>query len=592
MRLGAVLAALAFVLAVAGARLPLPEPARMLLVAPLLFWVPGRSWPVRARGALERELVAVGISLVALVPAVLLARLGAGPSGLLGVPVAVWAAGRLWAGLSPVPRPRWTTADRAAALLTLLVVGATGWRERAHVQRPLERYWYHPAVEAGFAGADPAPGAGEGWATTGGFAEGPAGGWWGVPATTTPQLDGPAHGTVLLLLQGPVGSGVSVGDRGVEVTREVTEDPEEGPVPRYLDAGVAAMELAVDLDANETLTLLVTDPARSELHLLPSVAAAWELHGRGVLRQVHYYQLLNMVEQQRWAAELVHERWVTDVQPPGWSWIVAAAEEATGGDLVTTNVLLLVLLVPLGLAGVSAVRAWAPTAGPVAAALPIFALPAHARLLFEPGSAGMPDTLYTLGLVGVILGLARGDRVGGAALGAQLARYPATLVSAIACLLAGRPAALLRVLGVVALVMAGFGVAGQLTGSLERWLQTVWWETGPEHWHGETDPEVLLGRAPRFYGLWLGYAGGVPILAALRWNRGVRASLGTALLYSLLLCTIDHSPSHYFLPLLHLSAISLGISASAWPGPLARTGLPLLGVFGLLTSALYVQVLG
>lgn len=592
MRPGALLAVLAFALAVAAVRVPMAEVWRALLVAPLLLWVPGRSFPVRAAGALERELAAVGISLAVLVPAVIAARMGAGPSGLLGVPIAAWAVGRVWAGLSPVPRPRWTTADRAAVGLVLAVVGTWSWRDRLTIGRDLDRYWYHPAVEAGFAGADPVPRAGEGWAVVGTSVGQREPGWWGLPSSETPQLRGPARGTVLLLLSGPVGAGLTVGDRSVTVTREVTEDPEEGPVPRYLDAGIAALAVDLDLGPDDTLTLLCPDPERTRIRVVPSVEAAWELHAIGALRHVHYYQLLNMVEQLRWSAELVHQRWVTDVQPPGWSWVLAAVREATGGGLVTANVLFVVLLVPLGLAGVATVRAWAPRAHPLAWAVPVATLPVQAKLLLEPGSAGMPDTAYTFALAMVALGLARGPRVAGWALAAQLLRYPATLVTGLMAVLAGRPAALARIVATVLTAMAAFGVAGQATGALDRWLATVGWEIGPEHWHGEFDPGVLLGRVPGFYALWVAYAGGTPLLAAARWTPGVRATLGAALLYSLLLCTIDHRPSHYFLPLVHLAAVGLGISTDGWSGRLPRLGLPLLGIAGLLTSALYVNVVG
>ena len=318
--------------------------------------------------------------------------------------------------------------------------------------------------------------------------------------------------------------------------------------------------------------------------------ALWALHEAGELRFAHYYQLLNMVEQIDWADELYAERRVTDVQPPLPSYVLAGPLGVTRGDIPTTNVVLLFELLLLGVAGVRAIRAWAPAAPTPALLLPAVVTLQHARMLLEPGSAGQPDTIYTLAIVGTVTGLAsQGYEVSG--LLAQLSRYPGSLVAFVAALWAGEPRRALRMLGLVVAVAALFGLGGALSGSLGGWLDTVAWETFPEHWHGETDPAVLLGRVPRFYGLWIAYAGGLPLLAALRWPKGTRVALGTALTYSLLLCTIDHSPTHYFLPLLHLSAIAAGITSSNLRGRW-RIVIPIVGILGALAAYGYVDLEG
>ncbi len=66
-----------------------------------------------------------------------------------------------------------------------------------------------------------------------------------------------------------------------------------------------------------------------------------------------------------------------------------------------------------------------------------------------------------------------------------------------------------------------------------------------------------------------------------------QGALLTALSYSLLLCTIDHFPSHYFLPLIHLSAVALAAGAGTLPQRLPRWIILGLGVAGLGWSALF-----
>ncbi|MBM4367961.1 MAG: hypothetical protein FJ102_17240, partial [Deltaproteobacteria bacterium] len=386
---------------------------------------------------------------------------------------------------------------------------------------------------------------------------------------------------LLLVLQAPVGSAVSVGEESLEVRATPVEDRAEGPVRRYLPGKLGVVTAWIEGP---------TEVAAPLAFALPSQDALWTLDGSGELRVAHYYQILNMVEQVDWA----RDRWVTDVQPPFWTPIYGAALAITGGDLPTANVLHAAVLLAAVLAGLLFLRNFAAEAPLPAWCLPGAAAVVVGKLVVTAGSAGMPDTLYAVALLGALAALGdepfRGGRFELLGLAAQLLRYPATGVTVVAALLAGRWRAALRVATVIFLAAAAFGLAGLATGALDGWLRTVAWETGPEHWHGETDPALLLGRAPGFYWAWLLYSGGGLALAAAAWPRGTRVALGTALVYSLLLCTIDHRPTHYFLPLVLLSAAGTGATSGALR-PALGTGLSLAGLAGLLIFLLRGTIL-
>ena len=107
--------------------------------------------------------------------------------------------------------------------------------------------------------------------------------------------------------------------------------------------------------------------------------------------------------------------------------------------------------------------------------------------------------------------------------------------------------------GVVAVVAAATGHADDL-------LFILYFETFPEHWHGEYAPPTLMGRVPGFYLNWMVYTGGGLVAAVLGAigarnppRLALRALLAAALAYSALLCTIDHHPTHYYLPLVGLT---------------------------------------
>jgi hypothetical protein len=338
------------------------------------------------------------------------------------------------------------------------------------------------------------------------------------------------------------------------------------------------------------------------LFVLTGPEAVWSLHAAGRLRFVHYYQLLNQVENLDWAAEVLEDRRLVWNQPPGWTPLLAAAGAVAGHDMSTAGLLFLGVLLLVGAQAVAAVVAGAPEAAPPALLLPGGLVAAHGLLMIEPGSHNFPDSLYAAAVVGVAAALLRGEPRGWAllALGAQALRWPGLTV---ALLLAGglalrdraglraaaarlRPGLGLAAVGLAA--MTCLTLIATMTGDADDLLFILYFETFPEHWHGETAPLTLLGRVPHFAGLLAAYTGGGVVLllplcllgapsAARRAAQGL--GLG-ALAYASLLATIDHHPTHYFLPLLALCGPALA-GASAGRGRLIGWGAPLLCLAGL-----------
>ncbi len=550
----------------AGLALRLRESWLALLAVPAVYLGPGLALRLLfSRGPVDPLRVGLDAFFVGVAPglAVLaVSRHTGSPWASLGAAglVSLAALASRARGLVPLSRP-----ERTGLGVAVLLLGAWFHGQRADIARPLERYWW-PGEGAAERLPEVAPSPG-----TSGFDEVEA-----VSDAGLLRLRGAgtieAVVPVLLALQAPVGSVVRVGDREIEVRASPVEEPGEGPVRRYLPGklGVVAAWIEAPTEVEAPLVFAI-----------PSQDALWTLDGSGELRVAHYYQLLNMVEQVDWAAD----RWVTDVQPPFWTPIYGAVLAITGGDLPTANVLHAAVLLGAVLAGLLFLRNFAGEAPLPAWCLPGAAAVVAGKLVVTAGSAGMPDTLYAVALLAAVAAVGdepfRAGRFEALGLAAQLLRYPATGVTVVAALLAGRWRAALRLATLVLAAAAAFGLGGLATGAVDGWLRTVAWESGPEHWHGETDPAVLLGRVPGFYWAWLLYSGGGLCLAAIAWPRGTRVALGTALVYSLLLCTIDHRPTHYFLPLVLLSAAATGSTSGALR-PALGTGLSLAGLGGLL----------
>ncbi len=578
-----------------GVAAPLREPWVALIALPAVFVAPGLGW-ARAFGrragvgdGLRVGFDAFWLSLPTAILGWALARnFGGGAWTLLAVSAGGALVGGLWERRVQGPAVPWVPVgrERFGAVAAVAMIAVWFAQSAADIARPLDRYWYAeqredgPADASQFevdnAGLQPA----EGWVERTEVAEGVT---FLRPAGAHASLVGVGTATQGILLRGPVGArldGVPGGPMRVEASP--IEVSEEGPVWRYLDRGVAARWLLPASSEGAALTLTFSEPAESSVVLLARPSAMWALQDSGELHWAHYYQLLNMVEQLRW----VDERWVTDVQPPLWTWVLGPAVLVTGGGLPTANVLLAFVLVLSSLAGLLFLRAHAPTAPSPAWLLPGLAAVVSGRLLLEPGSAGMPDAIYAVALVAALSG-----RPVAFGIAAQLLRYPGFAVVLVGTAIARAWRDAFRLCVGVAACALLFGLGGFATGALDGWLATVGWEAGPEHWHGEFDPVVLLGRAPKFYWMWLLYSGGTLLLAALAWPLGTRVSLGTALVYSLLLCTIDHAPTHYFVPLVQLAALGSACTAASLRAAPLRQAVASAAVLGLCMAWMYGEIL-
>jgi hypothetical protein len=571
-----------------------------------LLWAPGLGWarwlstrkPV---GRLQLGIDAAWIGMgTAWIDVAIVRELGIrGPEvawWLLGLALA-WTLPGLWLGMGksqPTPTPRRELGGTLAVLLAVIAVGV--WRTD-DIVRPLDGYWYlDGAAEGEQSLLDLQPD--RGWARTQehGWAE--AGAWSGeldkpnTPTTAHIRSETGAQGRVVLAVRGPVGSWIAAAGRRKVVSSKMVEKPEDGPVLRYLDRGVAAVHIPVDLEPGESFPIGIKGDM---VYVMPSSEAVWALHGSGDLRYVHNYQLLNQAENQVWAAELLTTRRATMHQPPGWSPLLAAATVFTVPDMQAASVLFLCVLLLLGATAVRLGSILAPSAPATAWLLPAGMVGSHGLLMFEPASFNFPDSLYAAALLAVAAAIASGRAGWIAALGiaAGLLRWPGVIVSSMLLLAwwaarGDRPWAHLgRVWGLV-LVGAAIAYAGVISGDLEDLLFVLYFETFPEHWHGNSNPAELLARVPDFYRLWLIYTGGGLVLAAIgligprsQARDGLRfLALGFGC-YSLMLCTIDHHVTHYFLPLVGATGVAVWVASATVSNRWLRTGLPLLCLAGL-----------
>jgi hypothetical protein len=578
--------------------------ARGLLVPPALLWVPG--WGLAARldpdqdSRLQRLLDGAWIGMALAWAGVAIAREAGLGDGAFGAFLFAWAGAWTAAG-ARLGRGRSTNlrAPRGALLgaagVVLGVLGIAAWRAE-DVARPLADHWWHEgATELGSPGGEPLavlPATGWDAAERVGWEE--AGAWSLAPGDGQRTLSAPegAEGRIVVAVQGPLGTRVRVGDAEAVVQASPLEHPDEGPVRRYEDRGTVGLTVPVDLTPGEPL-VVETDAERA--WLLTGPDAVWALHAEGGLRYVHYYQLLNQVENLDWAREVREDRWFTWNQPPGWSPLLSIGTLLISPDLPGCNALFLWVIALVGLSAVRLAVVVAPGAPAFAWAVPGGMAAAHGLLMLEPASANFPDSLYAAAVLGVAAAVAAGrDRaLGGMGVWAQALRWPGAVLSSLLALsfavfARARP---WRGLG---LLWAGVALGGLValaaaaTGHAEDLLFILYFETFPEHWHGEYAPPTLLGRVPGFYLNWLTYTGGgllVAVAGAIGARNpprlALRALLAAALAYSALLCTIDHHPTHYFLPLVGLTGPMVVAAAAATRPRLLRSALPVLVLAGL-----------
>ncbi len=581
------------------------------LAVPGLMWAPGSGWArwLRARNGGESTTgLAVVIDAcwlsaaatwldVALVRTVGL-RGDLAAWGLLVLTLSWWLAGTTLArGLPRPTTPRREWLGGAAVVAAVLL---SAWWRQGDLLRPLDGYWWlEGAADEGHeilpvepaldwqAAVHPL-----GWPESGAVRlDLPDG-----PTEVHLRAAGPAHGRIILAVRGPLGSQLTVGDQHTTVQASVMEQGEEAPVRRYLDAGTAALAVDVDMETGEELAVQAEG---ARLYLLPGTEAVWSAHADGELRYTHYWQILNQVENLDWAREVLDWRWFTLNQPPGWSPLLATTLLFGKPDLPANNLLFLGVITLVGLTGIRLGSVLAPRAPPLAWLVPPALVAVHALLMFEPGSTNFPDSLYAAAVLAVALALAEERHMGFALLGiaAGLLRWPGVVLAtllALAWRVSGHGPPWRGLVRLWALAAAGavFAAVVVALGGMQDLLFILWFETFPEHWHADYSGTSLLPRIPDFYLVWLRYAGGAWLLALLASvgrstpaRRGTRFLVLGALAYSTLLCTIDHHPTHYFLPLVALCG-PMSIAASDVPRAAAlRSLLP-----GLILAGLWVTL--
>ncbi|MFT5682482.1 MAG: hypothetical protein ACI8RZ_003400 [Myxococcota bacterium] len=480
------------------------------------------------------------------------------------------------------------------AVLAVLV-GLIAWKG-ADLARPLDGHWYLKGADnEGHQPLELRPGMG--WASTEqvGWPESGALHLVPEPNQTAPTLvaEERVRGRLVVAVRGPIGSRITIGDKTAVVEAAMTEEADEGPVRRYLTRGVAAISTHVELEPGQAMALEVEGDS---VYLFPGTDAVWSMHAAGTLRYVHYYQLLNQVENQVWAEEILDSRRFTWNQPPGWSPLLATSVLLVQPDLPGANALFLWVLVLVGATSVRLISLLAPGAPLLATLIPAGMVASHGLLMIEPGSTNFPDSLFAAALLGVAVSLAAGRTAGFAAMGmiAGMLRWPGVITASI---LAGvwwwvQGESTAKRIGILWGLAALGGLAAFIavtTGDAEDLAFVLYFETFPEHWHGEYSIGELLGRIPGFYATWIRYTGGALLLALpmvigapTPERRALRFLLVSIGLYSLFLCTIDHHPTHYFLPLVGFSGPILAVAATTLRRPQARGGLVILWLIGLL----------
>lgn len=574
-----------------------------VVVLPAILWAPGVGWArwlnrAAPPGGLQLVLDAAWVGLgLSWCDVALLRELGLPPQGLWALS-AVWSLLGLWAGRRTPARlhtPARELGGAAAVVLAVLAVAA--WRS-ADIARPLDGYWWLTgADEEGHERLSIEPGAG--WAEVTGVGWEEAGALRLRPERSELSLRSPegAEGRLVVAVRGPLGVALSAGGQRAEVERSVAEAPEEGPVRRYLTRGTAGLALDVDLPPGGSLPLTLEGPATEVVvYVLPSTDAVWSLHAAGELRYAHYYQLLNQVENLDWAEEIWGPRRFVWNQPPGWTPILGVAYALINPDMPGGNILFLWVLLLVGLSSVRLASALAPGAAHPAWLIPAGMVGAHGLLMLEPASANFPDSLFAASVLGVAGALAAGRARATPAFGlaAQALRWPGGVLASLLALswgLAHRVSPLPGLRRLWVGLLAGVGIAALLVylGEAEDLAFILYFETFPEHWHDDYALGSLLPRIPEFYGAWARYTGGGLLLVVVGALFGAAGPVRTALralfvpilAYSAILSTVDHSPSHYFLPLVGMTGPLVVAASATRASPVWRWGLSIACLLGL-----------
>ncbi|MCP4809333.1 MAG: hypothetical protein GY913_11855 [Proteobacteria bacterium] len=562
---------------------------RALFLVPAVLWAPGIGWSrrlSRSESRLQLHLDAIWVSVVALVPSLLAVRAFGGGAWTLLAMSTVWAVLGTVLARGHYRALATSFAPRFGVMMSFVLVAGWAFTQRDVMLRPLDGWWHAEELESlSETPIDWEPGAG--WTGSEPI------GWEEVGAARLRDEKGDGgslqiagEGRMAFALRGPIGAQLTIGEETWTIESDPTVVEDEGPVPRYLDRGVVGA--VVDVVEGD-LPLVVTCDEPVDVYVFPSVDAPWEVDGEGELKLVHYYQLLNIVENQRWANEInASERNVTINQPPLWSWVLAAGSLLIDDDTPGANLLLVWVLVLVACSGVRLLEVVAPNAPLPAWILPGLAAVVHGKLMLDPGSSNFPDSLYAAAFVGGIAAIRQPGflRFAGIALIAGLLRYPGTIALTCAAFVSWGVfrelprQKLVATWSIVGIVAGAFAVAAMLSDTFAHWLEILWFETVPEHFDNNQEAPPIWKRPPEFYLSWLRYSGFSLLLALPGLSRGARYVLGSAFVYSLFLCTIDHFSSHYFLPGVALAAVAVGANAAPIGGPIVRHAAPVLAAAG------------
>lgn len=423
-----------------------------------------------------------------------------------------------------------------------------------------------------------------------------------VPYRITNESDLPVEVPVFFLVHGRMGLQGELSIEGEAVVSEqlgqlVKGEWSDAPVERYWEWGTMALTWRVEIPAGgDVLVELRVLPFEPGTKGLSEVAIIdWSGLGSDELVQLmkargihhtHPFQLLNVTENVRWAAEVASTQAFAGRspdgtshlhQPPAWTYLYAPARQMLTPQLVVGSFLFCFIILAIVAVVLKAAEAELVSGGQVEGKIGIAVGAAlglavamngiqHTELITSDASMNFPDTLYALGLVGSVVLLVAGRFrmfLLWAALAALL-RYPGAVVVGLAALTFMATDKQRRALVTDAIVKFVMGlcvfcgamlIAAIASESLEAWLFALYFETVPEHFNNNPDALPLLRRPLEFFKYW-GRVGGIALLFALPLRGTMaRTAFGTALLYAPFLMFIDHFSSHYFLPLIALASL-------------------------------------
>lgn len=504
-------------------------------------------------------------------------------------------------------------------LLSAGILGGWAWTSRPMLTPDLSHYFFSHVLDRG--DVEPVNLGGMGLSLV------PEGGWPTRPGSPTPYRPGMAlrienSGSVTrtlplwVLWRGPVGTKAALERSGkevasAEVVRRIAENEREGPVERYWDWGIA--ELRADLEVppggvRVDLEATGFDDAeggrwpREQAQVYDLINVDLEVLAPALpklgLRPMHYYQLLNVAENVRWADEYTRDLYVTLNQPPLWSYVYAPIRVLMGPHLFSVRLFFLLML--LGTVAVSA-RLVETEAGsvPALALVPLALVAAsHGRLMDGNGSVNFPDNLFAFAVLASVLFAVR-DQVRSFAswsFAATLLRYPGSTVvtfvlAGLALFYRGRRRSVGRLAvamwGSIGLFCLSMVVGGAWTGQLGEWLDVLFFETVPEHFSNNAQPLPVWMRPFEFLKELAFFSGLLLPFALLRPGRLARLALFVTFCYFPFLAFVDHFSHHYYLPMLPLVAVAAVTCALKVESRLLRHGL--VAVQGVAAaSALYL----